>query len=277
MISIATSDEIQAITNRLSKIYGSKKYKIYSEKPLEPDSPYRTTLIIRRNYETPILIEVQTKLYYHLGLKDLINYNIRNRKNCEVYIALDSNSTLPSAEQLAKVKKDGVGLTILGEDNNIEIMNKAKNFSLIVTPDPNLNFGKYSTQVKDSINKFNEIDRKDGLRDLCEVFESVIEELGIKLIKKDKFLSLNESGFKAKNLSDRINILATDNAYKSKRAIIDEILKIDLHSFRNGRNLCDHKTKTKKEEYRRQIQFPDKMMLGCRLIHELRKIIQRIR
>ena len=276
MVSKATSEEVQSIINRLVQHYKSRKYKILLEKPLHQDSPYRTSIILSKNDEIPILIEAQTKLYYHEGLRSLIEYNLRNRENCEVYIAVYSTSILP-AEHISKIKREGVGLIFLEENNEIATINQAKNFSLIVTPDPNLIFGKYSLQVKGSIHKFNEVNRKDGLRDLFEVFESSVEDLGVKAIGKNKFLSLNELGFKKKDLNGRIDILGADDAYRSSQAIVDGILKTDLHSFRNARNLCDHRVRSKKEEYRRQIQFPDKMMLGCRLIHELVELTKKIK
>ena len=166
---------------------------------------------------------------------------------------------------------------ILKEGDDIEILVKAKNFSLIVNPEPTLNFGKFTTEVNKSLKKFNEVNRKDGLRDLCEVFECSIEDLGTKLCRKGKFSSLIENGFIAKKLIEKIDILASNKVYSSSSAVIDDTLKTDLHAFRNARNLVDHKTKNKTEEVRRQTQYADKMMLGPRLIHELEKIRKKIK
>ncbi len=61
-----------------------------------------------------------------------------------------------------------------------------------------------------SLKKFNDINRKDGLRDLCKVLKCNIEELGIKLCRKGKFNSLIENEFIAKRLMKKIDTLAAN-------------------------------------------------------------------
>ena len=45
--------------------------------------------------------------------------------------------------------------------------------------------------------------------------------------------------------------------------------KARLHSFRGARNLVDHPVASKREEIKREKQFPERMMMGPRLIPNL--------
>jgi hypothetical protein len=130
--------------------------------------------------------------------------------------------------------------------------------------------------VSAAIHKFNEIDRKDGLRDMCEIVERLTEELGVTACRKGH-LKIPESPFRAKDWSDQINELANGNAYHPPHTpIIGTLLKNDMHSFRGARNLIDHKVRSLKEDMKRQKQFAERMMQGPRLAAELISLKRRI-
>lgn len=276
MSFIFTSEDAQPTATRIITCLRRAGYRIEIEKALDENAPYRTTLIVRKNRHAIYLIDVHPELRYTQSIRELNLFLAKERKNCELYIALDSNTKL-AATMLTQLKKDGIGVLIIDENNKLDFHQKAKNFSLVVKPDPNLTFGSFSGQVWAAVQKFNDVDRKDGLRDLCEVFESAIEGLGLKLCKEKKFKTLTEEEFKRKDLIERIDVLSADNAYQSGSVAVDYILKADLHSFRNARNLVDHPSRTNAEEIRRQAQYADKMMMGPRLIHEIEKIRRSIR
>lgn len=97
----------------------------------------------------------------------------------------------------------------------------------------------------------------------------ITEELGVTACRKGR-LKIPEEPFRNKDWAGQINELARPEAYKSPfTPIVSASLKDDLHSFRGGRNLVDHKTRSLREEKRRQMQFADRMMQGPRLVAEL--------
>jgi len=268
-----TPEEAQPLVNRIAKFYIKKGHVVKIEKPISFNAPYTPTIIAKKNH-LQILIEVQSRLNYSDSIKSLAGWMAINRMCCELYLALEFDAVLSGAH-LSESRKDGVGI-LLVKDKDVESYQKAKNHALIVNLDPSFKFGKFASAVHQSIKKFNEVDRKDGLRDLCEIFETAIEELGLKLCKKNKFKSLDEKGFKRKTLEEQINILSTNNAYLSGIAMIEESLKTDLHSFRNARNLLDHKV-SKSNELKRLRLCVDKMLQGARLIDDLEKLKRQVR
>lgn len=274
MTFIFTAEDIQSLALLTIKLYKKEGYGVKVERPFEEDAPYRSTLVAT-NRQGNVLIEVQVKLNYHSGLEELARWINNKRKNCELYICVSVDTPI-SPSQLAQIKKDGVGIFSIDDNGRRYIIQKASNPSLIINIDPTLNFGKFYTAVTQAVKKFNEVDRKDGLRDLCEVFELAVEEVGVKMCRKGKFKTLTEEDYRKKDLSNKINLLATNDAYTSGSAPIDDTLKTDLHAFRNARNLFDHKVK-RSEEKRRQLQCHDKMVLGARLIHELDRLGRKVK
>lgn len=153
---------------------------------------------------------------------------------------------------------------------------KPKNPALIVTPDPTLKFGDCKVEVNSAIRKFNEIDRKDGLRDMCELVERETEKLAILAVRKG-LLRLGEADVQRQDWSGQINTLASPNTYNpGNTPLLDSKLKDDLHSFRGARNLIDHKVTSKRAEIKRQRQFQERMMMGPRLIAELVSLKRKI-
>src|SRR6185369_14306706 len=113
--------------------------------------------------------------------------------------------------------------------------------------------------------RFNSGDRKDALRDMCELVERETQKLLTRLVKKG-WINFTELQISRMNWSDQINALASSNQYNAGRApLISSNDRDDLQSFRGARNLLDHKTKSKREEFRREQQFTERMMQGPRL------------
>jgi len=94
-----------------------------------------------------------------------------------------------------------------------------------------------------------------------------VEKLSILAHKKGGFRPDKIAGMK---FSDQINKLAAQDCYDSGRTpIIEENFKNDLHSFRGARNLIDHKTRSRREDARRQRQYTERMVQGPRIISEI--------
>jgi hypothetical protein len=175
-----------------------------------------------------------------------------------------------------QMKMDGVGLLIVDGDGNVTEHHRARNPALVITPDPTLSLGPSKREVIAAVSKFNDVDRKDGLRDMCELVERLTEELGA-LASRKGVLKIPEAAFKQKDWASQINELARPEAYNSSSPIIKSTLKDDMHSFRGARNLIDHKVRSLQEEKLRQKQFAERMMQGPRLVSDLLSLRRKIR
>jgi len=262
-----TPDEAQHPARAMIKHFKKQRMKVKVEKPAWLTAPYRTTLVAEKSGRH-VLVEAQGALSYGRSLKDLASWLAVNRHYAELYIATTSESVL-QAGVLQEMKTDGVGLIVVNDEGVITEHLRARNPALVVTPEPTLNFGPSKAEVQATIRKFNETDRKDGLRDMCEIVERLTEEVGVAACRKG-WLKIPEADFKAKDWASQINELARKEAYNSSHGpFISASLKDDLHSFRGARNLIDHKARSRREDTRRQRQFAERMMQGPRLVAEL--------
>lgn len=272
---IFTPDEAQATAIIVARQLEQQGLNIAVEVSLNADAPLRTTLVARKSGFFK-LVEAQRNLHYGKVLKELALWLAANRYYGEFFIAVPHNATM-QASLLDELKKDGVGLLIVGEDETIKIHLEAKNPALVVTPDPSLKYGKCRIEVQNAVEKFNNVNRKDGLRDMCELVERETEILAKKASAKG-FITIPLTAIEAQDWSGKINTLASTNACASGRApLFDAKLKDDMHSFRGARNLIDHPPKGKRDDARRQRQFAERMMQGPRLIAELVSLNRKIR
>lgn len=233
-----TPDEAQKPAVAVIKHFKKKKMKIGIEKPAWDAAPYRTTIIAERA-GLKILIEAQGVLSYGRSLKDYAAWLAANRHYAEFCIATMDDATIEVGTS-HQMKIDGVGLLIVDSDGNVAEHHKARNPALVITPDPTLSWGGHKKNVVAAVDKFNHIDRKDGLRDMCEIVERLTEDLGTTASRKER-LKIPEAAFRQKDWSSQINELARNEAYNSPYGpIVSTTLKDDLHSFRGARNLVDH-------------------------------------
>lgn len=239
------------------------------------DAPYRTTLVARRS-DFQMLVEAQGSLSYGSVLKEFALWIAARQHYAELYIAVSSDANL-QAGLLAQMKADGVGLIVVADNGEVHISQRARNHALVVRPDPTLRFGECREEVTNSVKKFNDVDRKDGLRDMCEIVERETESLAVRAAKAG-WVTMSEAVIRDMDWSTQINMLASTNSYHTgKTPIISQTLKDDLHSFRGARNLVDHKVRNKREDSRRQKQFAERMLQGPRLVSELATLQRRVK
>ncbi len=240
-----------------------------------PDAPYRTTLIASKA-GLKHLVEAQGTLTYAEPIRELAMWLIGRRAYTELYLAI-MHHTVIQAGLLGQMKKDGVGLLIVEEDASVSVFQRARSPALQVTPEPTLTYGKCKAEVNEAVRKFNGGERKDGLRDMCELVERETDKVVRKATKKGH-LNINEQAIENMNWSDQINILAAAKRYhRPYRALVDQNLRNDFHSFRGARNLVDHKVKSKREDAKRQKQFAERMMQGPRLVSDLVSLHRKVK
>ena len=177
-----TPDEAQKPAAAVIKHFKKKKMKIRIERPAWEGAPYRTTVVAEKS-GLKILIEAQGVLSYGRSLKDYAAWLAARRHYSEFCIATMHDATIEVGVS-HQMKTDGVGLLIVDEKGNVTEHHRAQNPALVITPDPTLSLGSAKTEVLGAVKKFNQIDRKDGLRDMCEVVERLTGELGVTASRK---------------------------------------------------------------------------------------------
>jgi hypothetical protein len=270
-----TPDEARRPAMAVIKYFKKQQMRVKVEKPAWPSAPYRTTMVAEKAGRH-VLVEAQGTLTYSRSVKDLAAWLAANRQYAELYIATATDAVL-QAGVLQEMRSDGVGLLVVGDDGVVSEQQRPKNPALVVTPDPTLKFGPVKREVQAAVQKFNETDRKDGLRDMCETVERLTEEVGFAACKQGR-LKMPAAEFKKLDWAGQINELARKEAYKPPHApVIGASLKDDLHSFRGARNLVDHKVRSRREDTKRQRQFAERMMQGPRLAAELLSLKRKIK
>lgn len=270
-----TPEEAHKPAAAVIRFFKKKKMKVKVEQAAWDGAPYRTT-VVAEQAGLKILVEAQGVLSYGRSLQDLASWLAANRHYAEFYIATirDASIEVGASHQM---KKEGVGLLIVGDDGSIDVHHRPRNHALVVTPDPTLKLGPVRQEVMSAVAKFNDSDRKDGLRDMCEVVERLTEEVGVAASRKGQ-LKVPEGPFRAKDWASQINELARPEAYNASHGVIvNANLKDDLHSFRGARNLIDHKARSLRDDKKRQGQFAERMMQGPRLAAELLSLRRKIK
>ena len=250
--------------------------RVKIEMPAFPDAPYRTTLVALKG-DLKILIEAQGSLNYHSALRQLSALLAARREYAELWISVMDDSGAQAVGMLSDLRRDGVGLMVVSKSGEVNSICNPVNPALAVNCDPNLKLGDCKAEINTALSKFNRTNRKDGLRDLCELVERVTAELGEKAIRRS-MLIIDLAAWQHMDFSDQINALNSPKCHPLKATpLFTESFKHDMHSFRGARNLIDHKAKNKWEDAKRQKQFSERMLQGPRLVADLLSIGRRIK
>src|SRR2546426_2843029 len=159
-----TPDEAQPVALAVAKRFKSQRMIVRFEEPGWPDAPLRTT-IYALDSGLSVFVEAQGEFQYGAALRNFARELRAQRRYAEAYIATSADVMAP-ASAMKEMKQDGVGWLIVDEDGSITEQLRARNWALVVNPDPTLVWGRYRIAVQAALAKFNEVNRKDGLRDL---------------------------------------------------------------------------------------------------------------
>lgn len=270
-----TPEEARRTAVTLITRFKKQKMTVKLECAAWPDAPYRTTLVAVRAGRH-VLVEAQGTLIYTRSLKQLAAWMAMNRHYAELFVAIGNEAVL-QAGVLQEMTADGVGLLVVSDAGSVTEHLHPRNHALVITPDPTLKLGPLKREVETILRKFNEVDRKDGLRDMCEVVERLTQEVGLAACRKG-WLKTPEADFRLKDWSNQINELSRREAFNPPRGpLVAAGLKDDLHSFRGARNLVDHKVSSRREDSKRNRQYAERMMQGPRLVAELLSMKRRIK
>ena len=273
---VFTPEEAQRTARTVCRGLTKEGFTVQVERAYSALAPYRTTLLARLGHLAK-LIESQGILDFHRELLELSRWLAARREYAELYLAT-SDEAVVTPNMLQHLRREGVGLLIVEADGKVGVLEKASNPALLVTPEPTLKYGPCKNEVEAAVKKFNLTDRKDGLRDMCEIVERETEALAVLAVRRGLLKMPEKVITEDMDWSSQINALASPNSYNTgKKPLVSVDLKDDLHSFTRGRNLVDHKVRTKKENAKRQRQYAERMMQGPRLAAELVSLQRRIR
>ena len=264
---LLTPDEAQEVALAVIADMRRQNYTVGVEEAIADDAPYRPTMKCTRS-GLELMVEAQGNPQYTRSLRELMTWAAGQRRHCEVYVATSIDADIP-ASMLSALNKDGVGLLLVEADSSISTSLRARNPALIVNPDPTLRFGARKQAVEEAVRRFNEVDRKAGLQEMCELVESETERLLEKAVRKGVIDKSLDAASKM-DWATRINVLAAKDQYVAGHdPIIEGTLKDDLHSFRGARNRFDHQVRTAAAKRARERQYAERMMMGPRLVAEL--------
>src|ERR1043166_7685013 len=159
---VLTPEEAQPAARAVAGYLRRRRLRVRVESSPWSDSPYRTTLRAKER-GMQILVECQGALTYTPALKALRSWLHANRHHAELYLAT-TREAHTQAGQITELRKDGVGLFLVGDDHGVTEALGASNPALMVLPDPTLGYGSCAREVSAALVKFNGRDRKDGLR-----------------------------------------------------------------------------------------------------------------
>ncbi len=272
---VFTPDEAQIVASAVARHYRQRQMRVRIEVAAWPGAPYRTTLVAMKS-GLRVLVEAQGTLSFTNPLKDFAAWLASQRFYAELYLATSTEAAAPVG-QLEDLRKQGVGLLVVDDSGRVSITQRAMNPALIVTPDPTLQYGGRQQDVLAAVKKFNEVDRRDGLRDMCDIVEEETEKLAIRAARR-RTVKMVETAVRKMDWSSQIDALASPNTYNAGHVpVVSPNFKNDLHSFRGARNLVDHPAGGRRADRARQRQYAERMMQGPRLVSELVALRRSIR
>ena len=265
-----TPEEAWGVAETVATHLRRRKYAVKFESAIRNGAPFRTTLIAVREGHPMVLVDAHGTPALTDGLRALAHWLGAEREYCELFVAVDEESPITPKLQ-ASLREAGIGLYVRSEDGAVRVEIPARNAALVITPDPGLKYWHNKAEVTLLVDRFNQGGRKDALRDLCELLERETELVVEKAIHRG-VIDLSSAQLGRMSWANQIEALAAAGRYAKGTPILSSSQKDDFISFKGARNLLDHKAKSEQERSRREHQYAERMMQGCRLVSELSAI-----
>lgn len=257
--------------------YKKKRYLLKKEKPLKETDSYRPSLIFGKRLSITEVVEIKSEYKIDGPFESFIQQCIAEQRPIKIWVCVPNNDEgdEPSIQvnEERKFRELGVG-RFHYDGNEPKIMSQAVECHLRFVLPPGPRLVRYE-QINEAINKFNEGRRIDAIRDMGELLEAAVTDLGICAAKKSgKFTLLGSATkFKEQDFEGKINKLGAGEAGVR---VIEPVLKADLIASKNTRNLSDHpRNRVKRRELEEQCLA--KMGEGVRLLRALARIKSQIR
>jgi len=275
------SENLQAVlpsklwrtAERLISYYRDNGYTVVQLQSVHEFNGYRPHIICRKKYET-IVFELREKCNVEKPFENFVDKSQANRIAIKIYYAvpefIDETETSIGHAQRHILKRLGIGLLVVRESDvseDIGTISCNRRFAL----EPGTSLGKYTKKIDEIIDDYNHGNCLNAIRDLCEEVEGATVSLALKAAKKTKISAtvdeINDNEFDWANLIDGLSMKVWRGTTQTQ-IIRDKKLRNSLHNFRDKRNLSDHH-KTSKQLRDLELQYPEAMLQGIRLLREL--------
>lgn len=265
-------DKLWSTAKLLISYYKKRKYTVSQFQSIDDKYTYRLHLILKKKYET-IGIEIRERCNIENYLENQINGWHQKRISAKIYFAvpefIGDVETATTHSQIGELKRLGIGLIIIKENKilvDVDTVGCHRRFAI----ENGTSLGKYKQRVDKVVNDYNLGDCLSAVKELTEIVEEANIAVAIKAIKKGKInLTLAEIENNDIDWAGIIECLGI-RVYKNlpQTQIIDKRLRIDLHDYRDTRNLSAH-WKSKKKLAELEEQYPEAIQTGIRLLRRL--------
>lgn len=263
----------------LKKHFTKKGYSISDGVSIDQSNRYRVHFVFKKGYET-IAVEVRHKCDIQSPFLHFVQSCQANRIAVKIFFAVpetvEGEETTISHAQMSALRSAGIGLLVV-TDHDIREEIGTVPCNRRVALDPGGSLGKHAKKTDEIMKDYNLGKCLDAIRDLGEEVEDATTILCAKAARKGK-LSITQAEVSSPDFTweNKINVLSTDK-YKnvSQTRYLDASTSLDLKSFKDTRNMSDHR-KTAKEKRKLEAQYPDKILQGVRLLRELVRLTKSV-
>ncbi len=244
--------------------------KILCEKSFSEGYDFRPTLQFFNKGEL-IIVEITHRAQFHDYFEEFIKTCLIARAEVKCFIAMPAfigeDETPLTRSYLNKLKQYGVGL-LLDDNGVIDEQRSAVKCNVRINLSERERGQKHRKQIDTILQKFNEGDFIDAIRDITELFECVVTELCGKAAKAGQ-INLTNADVDELELEGKINVLST-SVYKgrSQKKYFDVTLNADSRSYKGTRNLSHH-PRNAAQRKQLETQLIERLLMGIRLVKEV--------
>lgn len=266
-------ENLRPVAKVIAEHYKNKKYRILCEKTLREDYSFRPTLICKKGGEN-VAIEVMREPAFPFYFESFMKDCLVKREDLKIYLAfpytVGEKEIAFTRSFSLKAKEYGIGI-LLVKDNRVIEDTKAIKCYMRITMSEFGNIVGSKGQICNILDKFNEGQFVDAIRDITELVEDIVDRLAIKAAKKRKIVPTSQK-VDSLDFEGKINLLSAPQWQgKRQKRYFSEDLKDDLKSFKRARILSHH-PRNRKEEKKLEKQSLERMRMGIRLVQEICKI-----
>lgn len=255
--------------------YQQKGFRVKVEKPLNEADNYRPTLIFeKRSYITEV-VEIKQEYKVDRTLSEFVQKCLAEQRPVKIWVCvpdIEGNEPSMTVKNETLFHQNGIGRYHF-DGNQIEEMQIAVECHLrfVLPPGPVL---PNQRDILSAIGKFNGGNRVDGVRDIGELLEAAITDLGVYAHRKNRFSRCPSiTDFTDKDFDGQVRKLGEGTG---GIRILEPNTVTDIISAKNTRNLSHHPRDVRQK---RQLdeQAKAKMSESIRLLRELSRIKNGIR
>jgi len=255
--------------------YKRRGFRKKIERPMQQDDNYRPTLIFEKRLFTVEVVEIKREFRIDKTLYDFIQQCLAQQRPVKIWICVpDDEGNEPSIQvsEEKKFREKGVGRYYFDGSVVTEVQPAVEcHLRFALPPGPKL---IQQNRVNLAINKFNSGDRIGGIRDLGELLEEAVTNLGVHAKRKGKFTMVkNIDVFTDADFEGQIIKLGAGAA---GIRLLEPAMVTDVRAAKNTRNLSSHPRDRRKQRQLEE-QYKTKMGESIRLLREIERIKQAIR